>query len=567
MKHQNPSRRQFIRQFAASTAALSTSAALSACGGSSVQPVYVTFEHGVASGDPLSDRVIIWTRVTPSLNYDGRDFDVSWQVASDAEFTKIVKNGNAVTNAARDFTIKVDVTGLSSNAVYFYRFNFDSRLSPVGKTKTLPTGKVSQVKLAVMTCSNYPAGYFNVYAEIAKLNDIDAAVHLGDYIYEYPRDGYASQDAAALNRLVEPKTETVTLTDYRSRYAIYRRDADLQAMHAAVPLIAVWDDHEFANDAWIGGAENHDPATEGPFSARRAAALQAYHEWMPVRLNDPTKNDRIYRSFDFGDLVSLHMLDTRLIGREKQLSYASYMGAGGAFDAARFTADMSNPTRQLLGTEQLTWLQSQMTKSTATWQILGQQVLMARMNIPAPLVLGQISFSDYTNLLGKAQVAPASLTVAEKTVLAQPAIPYNLDAWDGYVAARETVFGVAKALNKNLIALAGDTHNTWASDLQDMNGVAVGVEFGVTSVTSPGFEEIFPKEDPAKVAGGLEQIIGPLVYAETKNRGYMVVTATPTETSAEWRYVSTVKSKTYSAVAGKTLKVLPGASNRKVLAV
>lgn len=567
MKHQNSSRRQFIRQFAASTAALSTSAALSACGGSSVQPVYVTFEHGVASGDPLSDRVIIWTRVTPSLNYDGRDFDVSWQVASDAEFAKIVKSGNAVTNAARDFTVKVDVTGLSPNSVYFYRFNFDSRLSPVGKTKTLPTGKVSQVKLAVMTCSNYPAGYFNVYAEIAKLNDIDVAVHLGDYIYEYARDGYASQDAATLNRLVEPKTETVTLTDYRSRYAIYRRDADLQAMHAAVPLIAVWDDHEFANDAWIGGAENHDPATEGPFSARRAAALQAYHEWMPVRLNDPTKNDRIYRSFDFGDLVSLHMLDTRLIGREKQLSYASYMAAGGAFDAARFTADMSNPTRQLLGAEQLTWLQTQMTKSSATWQILGQQVLMARMNIPAPLVLGQISFSDYTNLLGKAQVAPASLTVAERTVLAQPAIPYNLDAWDGYVAARETVFGVAKALNKNLIALAGDTHNTWASDLQDMNGVAVGVEFGVTSVTSPGFEEIFPKEDPAKVAGGLEQIIGPLVYAETKNRGYMVVTATPTETSAEWRYVSTVKSKTYSPVAGKTLKVLPGAANRKLLSV
>ncbi len=565
MKHQNPSRRQFIRQFAASTAALSTSAALTACGGSSVQPVYVTFEHGVASGDPLSDRVIIWTRVTPSLNYDGRDFDVSWQVASDAEFAKIVKTGNAVTNATRDFTIKVDVTGLSPNSVYFYRFNFDSRLSPIGKTKTLPTGKVAQVKLAVMTCSNYPAGYFNVYAEIAKLNDIDAALHLGDYIYEYPRDGYASQDAVALNRLVEPKTETVTLTDYRSRYAIYRRDADLQAMHAAVPLIAVWDDHEFANDAWIGGAENHDPATEGPFSARRAVALQAYHEWMPVRLNDPTKNDRIYRSFDFGDLVSLHMLDTRLIGREKQLSYATYMGAGGVFDAARFAADMSSSTRQLLGAEQLTWLQTQMTKSTATWQILGQQVLMARMNIPAPLVLGQISFSDYTNLLGKAQLAPASLTAPERTVLAQPAIPYNLDAWDGYGAARETVFGVAKALNKNLIALAGDTHNTWASDLQDMNGAAVGVEFGVTSVTSPGFEEIFPKEDPAKVAGGLEQIIGPLVYAETKNRGYMVVTATPTEASAEWRYVSTVKSKTYIPVAGKTLKVLPGAANRKLI--
>jgi alkaline phosphatase D len=566
MKSSN-SRRQFIRQFAVSTAAVSSAVALSACGGNSVEPIYASFEHGVASGDPLSDRVIIWTRVTPSLNTDGRDFDVIWQVASDEQFSKIIKSGNLAASASRDYTVKVDVTGLSPNSVYFYRFNFDGRISAVGRTKTLPVGKVDQIKLAVMTCSNYPAGYFNVYAEIAKLTDIDVAVHLGDYIYEYPRDGYASENAASMNRLVEPKTEIITLTDYRSRYAIYRKDLDLQALHAKIPLIAVWDDHEFANNTWIGGAENHDPVTEGPFGARRAAALQAYNEWMPIRLPEASKNDRIYRSFDFGDLVSLHMLDTRLIGREKQLSYANYMSSTGGFDSAKFTSDMSNPTRQLMGIEQTTWLQSQMSKSSATWQILGQQILMARMNIPAPLVLGQITFSDYTNLLGKAQVAPTTLTDKEKLILAQPAIPYNLDAWDGYVAARETVFGTAKALNKNLITLAGDTHNSWASDLADMNGNAIGVEFGAPSVTSPGFEEIFPKEDPTKVAGGLEQIIGPLVYAETKNRGFMIVTATPTETRSEWRYVSTVKSKNYTMLAGKTLKVLPGASNRKLLPV
>nr|WP_315469210.1 alkaline phosphatase D family protein [uncultured Undibacterium sp.] len=560
-------RRQFIRNFAATTAAASTTLALSACGGAGIAPVYATFEHGIASGDPLSDRVIIWTRVTPSSNYDGRDFELTWQVASDDQFTKIVKSGSIVTGASRDFTAKVDVSGLSANTVYFYRFNFDSRLSPVGRTKTLPIGSVQQVKLAVVTCSNYPAGYFHVYAEVAKLTELDAVIHLGDYIYEYPRDGYASQDAASLNRQVEPKTEIVTLSDYRSRYAIYRGDADLQAVHAKHPFITVWDDHEFANDTWIGGAENHDPASEGPFSARRAAALQAYNEWMPIRLPDAAKNDRIYRSFDFGSLVALHMLDTRLIGRDKQLSYTNYMGANGAFDAVKFTTDMSNPARQLMGAEQTTWLQSQLAKSSATWQILGQQVLMARMNIPAPLVLGQISFSDYTTLLGKAQLAPASLTVAEKAILAQPAIPYNLDAWDGYVVARETVFATAKNLDKNLIALAGDTHNTWASDLSDLSGNAIGVEFGVTSVTSPGFEDIFVKEDPAKVAAGLEQIVGPLVYAETKSRGFMIVTATPTETRSEWRYVNTVKAKTYSVVSGKTLKVLPGKANRKLLAV
>ena len=564
MSSQN-SRRQFIRDFTFTTVAVSGSLALSACGVNHLIPTSVSFLHGVASGDPLSDRVMLWSRVSPSNAPEGKDIDITWEVASDDQFTKIIKTGSVATNAARDYTVKVDVNGLSANTAYFYRFSFDTTRSPFGRTKTLPVGSVAQVKMVVFTCSNYPAGYFNVYAEVAKLTDVDVAIHLGDYIYEYPRDGYASQDAAALNRLVEPKNEIITLSDYRSRYAIYRTDPDLQAMHAKLPLISIWDDHEFANDTWLAGAENHDPVTEGPFSARRAAALQAYNEWMPIRLPDASKNDRIYRSFDFGNVVSLHMLDTRLIGRDKQLSYASYINASGAFDAASFGADMANPARQLMGAEQTSWLQGQLAKSTATWQILGQQVLMARMNIPAPLVLGQISFTDYTNLLGKAQQAPATLTTAEKQILAQPAIPYNLDAWDGYAVARETVFGTAKAMNKNLIALAGDTHNTWASDLTDMNGVAVGVEFGVTSVTSPGFEEVFAKEDPAKVASGLEQIIGPLVYAETKNRGFMIVTATPTQVSAEWRYVSTVKSKTYTMVPGKTLKTLPGAANRKLL--
>jgi alkaline phosphatase D len=554
------SRRQFIRDFAVGTAAVSTGIALSGC--SSGSPT-VDFHHGVASGDPLVDSVVIWTRATSS---DNNDVEIKWELASDELFAGVVKSGMVTTGTARDFTVKIDVSGLAANRVYYYRFSFGATHSAVGRTKTLSAGAVEQVKLAVFTCANYPAGYFHAYAEAAKLTDIDVAVHLGDYIYEYSKDGFASQDATALGRVSDPKNETVTLTDYRSRHAQYRTDADLQALHAKMPMIAVWDDHEFANDTWNGGAENHDPATEGPFSARRAAALQAYHEWMPVRMPDASKPDRIYRSFDFGSLVSLYMLDTRLIGRDKQLSYADYVGADGSFNSVQFATDMSNPARQLMGTEQTAWLQGQLGKSNATWQILGQQVLMGRMNIPAPVVLQSIGFAAYSALLIKAQTAPDTLTAAEQQILAQPAIPYNLDAWDGYAVARETVFGMARALDKNLVVLAGDTHNAWASDLTDLSGNAVGVEFAVSSVTSPGFEEFFPNENPLLVAAGLEQLIGPLYYAETKSRGYMIVTATPAEARAEWRYVSTVKSKTYTASTGKILKTLPGASNRKIVA-
>lgn len=558
---QSNSRRKFLRTFSVGTVAVSGSLGLASCGGSN-SAIEVSFAHGVASGDPLSNRVILWTRVTSQAN---EDVDVVWEVAADGEFSSIVQSGSTTTGAARDFTVKVDVTGLNANTAYHYRFRSNGKTSPTGRTKTLGTGSLQQVRLAVFSCSNYPTGYFNVYAEAAKLNDIDAAIHLGDYIYEYARDGYASKDAAALNRISEPATEIVTLSDYRRRYAQYRSDPDLQAVHAKLPFIAVWDDHELANDAWREGAENHDPAIEGLFAARRQMAVQAYNEWMPIRTPDPTKPDRIYRSFDFGNLVSLHMLDTRLIGRDKQLDYANYIGAGSAFNAAAFAADITSPSRQLLGMEQTNWLQAQMSKSTATWQILGQQVLMARMNIPAPLVLQTISFSNYTALATKAQSAPATLTAAEQQVLAQPAIPYNLDAWDGYQAARETVLGMARTLDKNLVVLAGDTHNAWASDLVDMNAQAVGVEFGVSSVTSPGFEEVFPNENPSTVAVGLEQIVGPLVYAETRSRGFMVITATPSETRAEYRYVSTVKSKTYTASIGKTLRTLPGVGNRKIV--
>ena len=524
----------------------------------------VSFQHGVASGDPLARKVIIWTRVTSER---GGIVPVKWEMALDAAFRRVVRAGIALTDGRKDHTVKVDVSGLKPDTVYHYRFAIGHTVSPAGRTRTLPVGSVAKVKLAVFTCSNFPAGYFHAYREAAKLEGIHAAVHLGDYIYEYGRDGYASTDAATLGREVLPAGELLTLDDYRQRYAQYHTDADLQAVHAAMPFINVWDDHEIANDTWKDGAENHDPSTEGEFTARRAAALQAFHEWLPIRTPDPRRPQQINRSFAFGNLLALHMLDTRVIARDRQMEYANYFGSDGSFDGVRFAADLADTDRQLLGAEQLLWLQQQLSGSAATWQMLGQQVLMGRMNIPAPLVLGQISFSAYSALVYKAQTAPATLTPQEQFILAQPAIPYNLDAWDGYAMAREMVLGMAKTLDKNLVVLAGDTHNAWASDLQDYQGNAVGVEYAVASVSSPGLEEYFPSENPLAVAAGLESIIGPLKYANTGDRGYMVVTATPGECRADWHYVSTVKAEEYTTAVGKSLRTLPGAANRRLLAL
>jgi len=554
-------RRRFVRQITLGAAALGT-LPLAACGGGDDDAPAVQFAHGVASGDPLADRVMLWTRVTPPADFSA-EIPVQWEVASDAAFASIVARGEVRTSAARDYTVKVDATGLKPATAYHYRFKAFEATSPTGRTRTLPTGSVAQVKLAVFSCANYPAGYFNVYADAARRGDLDATVHLGDYLYEYGQGGYASGNAAALSRLSQPANEILSLADYRTRHAQYRTDADLQALHAAAPMIAVWDDHEIANDTWMNGAENHQ-AAEGSFAARKAVALQAYHEWMPTRNAQP---DVIYRSFAFGNLLALHMLDTRVVGRDAQVDYAAFFKPGG-FDAAGFTAAVGNPARQLLGTAQTQWLQQQMAASSATWQMLGQQVLMGRMNIPAPILMetlqpgSGVTVSRYAAIVAKARTAPATLTPEEQAILAQPSIPYNLDAWDGYQAARETVLGMARAMNKNLVVLAGDTHNAWASELNDMNGNPVGVEFATSSVSSPGFEEYLPNENPATLSAALLQLVEPLKYCDTARRGYMVVTATATECRAQWVYVNTITSRQFTTSAETTLAVQAGTPGR-----
>jgi alkaline phosphatase D len=509
------------------------------------------FQHGVASGDPLADRVIIWTRVTVA---SPGTLKLSWEMASDANFGAIAARGEASTSAEQDYTVKIDVTGLQPAGIYYYRFHLGAKISPVGRTKTLPVGNVALARLAVLSCSNFPAGYFNVCAEVAKRSDIDVALHLGDYIYEYGLIGYASQLAFAFDREAQPPREILTLDDYRRRHAQYRTDADLRAMHAAVPVIAVWDDHDVADNAWSGGAENHTEGAEGSFTARRAAAVRAYHEWLPTRLPDPADTLKIYRSFDFGNLASLHMLDTRLIARDQQVTLEQYL-----------SGLANSPTRQLLGATQFEWLSARMAGSNATWQVLGQQVLMARMEIPLS-VASAITPESLSRYMLALSTPEALRTDEQRALVNQRRVPYNLDAWDGYPAAREAVLAAARDRGKNLISLAGDTHNAWGANLTDASGRRVGVEFATSSVSSPGFETRLPLIANSVLADAFLKMVADLRFAETSKRGYLVLTLTPTEARGDWIEVSTVYSHDYSTRIAASRRALPGPANLDLLA-
>ncbi len=508
---------------------------------------------------------------------------VGWEIAQDADFSNVIHSGTAEAREEHDFTIKVDARGLTAGETYFYRFHSRSKTSPAGVTRTLADGAVDQVKLAVVSCSNYPAGYFHAYREVSALEDLDAVVHLGDYIYEYSSESssYAAADAEALGRTFpeDNNRELITLTDYRRRYGIYRSDTDLQKLHQKVPFIVVWDDHEVANDTWQDGAENHNPDQgDGDFTERKMAALRAFFEWMPIRPVIEGSHETIYRSFRFGDLVDLHMLDTRIIGRDQQLDYLNYFGSGG-LNVAQFTADVSDANRTLLGAEQRLWLQAALGGSSATWQVLGQQVLMGRMNLPAELLMAIAtekldnlpeSLSELATIKGRLLQGDPMVTDDERARIELSA-PYNLDAWDGYQFEREVLLSTAKQLNKNLVVLAGDTHNAWASNLKDKDGHQIGVEFATASITSPGLEGYLGL--PPEMIPGAEQGIGLLVddleYLNISQRGYMLVTFTQGEARADWGFVDTVKSRQYvmDAQAATSLRVLPGDGNRRLESV
>jgi alkaline phosphatase D len=534
------------RRFVASSAALGLGAGLglSGCGGGNEEEA-VRFGYGVASGDPLSDRVIIWTRV----NVSGPT-QVDWEVASDPVFAVIVRSGAAATDIERDFTVKVDVTGLQAATRYYYRFRHQGQVSATGQTRTLPAGSAQQARLAVFSCAAYSIGQFHAYAHAAKRGDFDAALMLGDYIYETGLTSAEQAAAGVLGREADPRHELHSLADYRQRYARYHTDADLRALRAAMPLIAVWDDHEIANDTWRDGAGGHDPATEGSFAERRAAAARAFHEWLPTREGDDPL--LIYRSFDFGNLLSLHMLDTRVTGRDAPINRDQFL-AGAADD----------PARQLLGAPQSAWLAARLQASGATWQVLGQQVLMGRMRIPLS-VFDDFTEGSISDFLVAQDTPAASRTPAQQALVAQPRIGFELTNWDSFGAERERVLDMARTMDKNLVVLSGDSHNAWASDLKDAAGRNVGVEFATPSVTSTGLEVAHTNVGRQFLADSFVRMIPDLKYAETSHRGFLAMTFTPQAASAEWVFVSSVLENSFSVFPGAALHVLPGAGNRRL---
>ncbi|XPV68083.1 MAG: alkaline phosphatase D family protein [Halarcobacter sp.] len=583
-------RRDFLKISALTASSLVVSTAMTGCTSSQLSTwntVDVDFNHGVASGDPTTTSVILWTRVTPKSTIS--TINLAYEISEASDFSTILRSAIITTNQNEDYTVKIDLQDLVENTTYFYRFKSNEKVSIVGKTKTIAANP-SQVKMAAFSCANYPNGYFNAYMEASKM-DLDVALLLGDYIYEYGMyendDGvtpaYATSNAATIGRVLpaDNDTELLTLEDYRKRYALYRTDEGCVALHKNIPVIPIWDDHEIANDTYKDGAENHDPS-EGDFQSRKIQALQAYFEWLPIRPYTKGNTEIIYRSFEFGNLVNLYMLDTRVIARDKQLDYSKYFDNLGNFDSATFSMDLVDNTRTMIGSEQLLWLQNKLTNSTATWDVLGQQVLMGKMFLPAELLTiiaqlnGNITSDQKTALLTSLSTSiselitiktrmlnnDTTLTPAEKARVTTT-LPYNLDAWDGYFYEREVIFATAKTLSKNLVVLSGDTHNSWANEIKDQGGSSVAVEYAVTSVSSPGMEDyagLTTLTAAQNFEAALTFLIDDLKYTNLNQRGFLVITFTSSEASTTWYYVDNYASTTYSLDTARqtSLKTLVG---------
>lgn len=437
------------------------------------------FRHGVASGDPLSDKVIIWTKASNSTNED--KLIIKWQIASDSEMANILQSGESNALKKDNFCFKYDVTNLSPNTWYYYNFISNGDTSVTGRTKTTPVGISDSVRFAVVSCSNYEHGYFNAYQSIVNKNDVDAVIHLGDYIYEF-ESGHYSSDIE--DRTTFPLHEIISLSDYRDRYAHYRLDTNLQNIHQNFPFINIWDDHEIANNAYKNGASNHNDSTEGDYGERLSFAKKAYYEWLPIR---EQKNEKLYRKINYGDNINLLFLDTRIEARDKQEN--------------RSKKKAKDSTRTLLGDEQFNWVIYNLSKDTSHWNILAQQVMIAPFKIAGVIA--------------------------------------NSDQWDGYSYEKDRLFDSINANHiKNIVVLTGDIHSAWANELPGDKYKArsgknsLGVEFVAPSVTSAR---------GIPIGKGIVKCFNKHVkFLELDKKGFFVLDINQKRVQADWFFEETI---------------------------
>ena len=585
MSDQFESRRRVLRGALAVGLAPIAGAGLSPKASAAEPNLNVVFSHGVASGDPLANRVILWTRAV--AEGASESFYLYWSISERADMRRPVAGGLVLASPESDWCCKVDAARLEPGKTYYYQFVYRNSRSPVGITRTLPVGDVANIKLAFFSCANHPKGFFNVYREAARRDDLNAVLHLGDYIYEYGPTGYQTPGLALGRNSVgqtvtqpridqlSPRNEIVTLADYRQRYALYRSDPDLQELHRKNPWITVWDDHESTNDSWKGGAENHQPASEGSWQTRLLDSTRAYHEWMPIRTAQDGNRLRIWRAFDFGNLARLVMLDTRLEGRDQyavnQEQFLSFYLT--ARPDGTFPADVVPGTatpRRMMSAEQESFIQTQLASSPQPWQIIGNQTLLHFQSAPnfsdtqvLPPPVRDALVAGIRDLLG----GPAGL--AQYNQLARAGLPlydFVADSWAAYPTARTRMLGTLLQAARNPLVLTGDSHNSWAANLRLPTATAivnVGVEIATPSVSSPGFEEALPDIPSNALTAVLVESntvpaqtrVDQLVYAETSRRGFVLLDITPARTEAQWILVNTVFNANYTASVDRTLTV------------
>lgn len=501
------------------------------------------FTHGVASGEPSADSVLLWTRYAPA---NGDDARLTVELSDTLDFARVRQGGTATARRDDDWTAREAVKGLEPGRWYYYRFVAgDGATSPIGRTRTLPAGRVERFGLGVFSCSNLPFGWFNAYAHAAQRNDLHLMIHTGDYLYEYKRGTYPGTDAALAMRLIEPAGEIIQLADYRLRHASYRRDPDLMRLHQLYPMIAQWDDHEITNDAWENGAQNHNEG-EGDYGERKRAAVKAYNEWMPV-------SGKPWDSYDIGDLATLIRPETRIAGRSEQLSLEKVFAGGGdpaaALKAFREGA-LADPKRSILGAEQEAWLAKELQRSVkrgAGWQVVAQQINAGRVFTPP----------DSLSLLSPGAPDFAVARVKAGVAAAAAGIPNNLDIWGGYPAARSRFLKASQDAGADLVVLAGDSHNAWAFDLEE-GGKPAGVELGGHSVTSPGYESFLTGTDPKLVAGKLMAVSPELKWADTSNRGYLAVELTPERVTGEYVFMAGIRERSAAVKGSHRMTALKG---------